>query len=354
MRELRNRTANRRTRAIQGKFLVLAALSIVFTLALTFATLELPRIVNSILGAYFPDVPTEMARGVQQPQIAMVETLMNYARPAGYVLLGIVIVLVIVGFATKRKSLSFLGTFAFFLPVFGYFAASMFILAGIGILRLMWLPFWDVSPAILNLGDIVYLPYAIVLYLLTAVLGAKVASSLSDFLAYLAIAIGLLVFCLGTFTWLYAKLEGKKTFDFWAYRYSRHPQYFGFILWSYGVDLVARFSYNPFWVRQPGPSFLWLVSALLIICLALNEEVVMVKRTGKSYRSYQRRTPFMLPLPNVLARLSTTPIRAILKKKLPETGTEICYTFVIYSGILVFLSAVLIAFEGPLFELRLQ
>jgi hypothetical protein len=107
-------------------------------------------------------------------------------------------------------------------------------------------------------------------------------------------------------------------------------------------------------VRQPGPSFLWLVSALLIICLALNEEVVMVKRTGKSYRSYQRRTPFMLPLPNVLARLSTAPIRAILKKKLPETGTEICYTFVIYSGILVFLSAVLIAFEGPLFELRLQ
>ncbi len=333
--------------------MILAALSIVLTLALTFATLELPRIVNSLLAAYFPDVRTEVARGVRQPHVAMVEALMNYARPAGYVFLGILIVLVIVGFVTKRRSLSLLGTFAFFMPVFGYFAASMFILAGIGILRFMWLPFWDVSPAILNLEDIVYLPYLILVYLFTAILGGQIASSLSDFLAYLAITVGLMVFCLGTFTWLYGKLEGKRTFNFWAYKYSRHPQYFGFILWSYGVDLLARVTYNPFWVRQPGPSFLWLVSALLIISLALNEEIAMVKRAGKSYRRYRMRTPFMLPLPNVLARICSAPIRALLKKELPETGSEVFYTFVVYCSTLAFLSALLIPFERPLFELRL-
>lgn len=125
MRELRSDTANRNTRTIQGKFLILAALSIVLTLALTFATLELPRIVNSLLAAYFPDVRTEVARGVRQPHVAMVEALMNYARPAGYVFLGILIVLVIVGFVTKRRSLSLLGTFAFFMPVFGYFGIDV-------------------------------------------------------------------------------------------------------------------------------------------------------------------------------------------------------------------------------------
>jgi protein-S-isoprenylcysteine O-methyltransferase Ste14 len=338
----------------QGKLLVLAASSVIFTLALTFATLELPRIANGILAAYFPDVPTDVARGVQQPQIGMAETLMSYARPAGYVLLGIVIALVIVGFVTTRRRLSFLGTFAFFIPIFGYFAASMFILAGIGILRFMWLPFWDVSPAILNLGDIVYLPYLVIIYLFTTVFGGQVAPSLSDLLAYAAISLGLMMFCFGTFTWLYGKLEGKRTLNFWAYRYSRHPQYFGFLLWSYGVDLLARVTYNPFWVRQPGPSFLWLVSALLIICLALDEEIAMVKRTGRRYRSYQRRTPFMLPLPHVLAQLCTAPIQTLLKKDLPSTGTEVLYTFVIYCSILTFLSALLFPLEGPIFELRLQ
>jgi protein-S-isoprenylcysteine O-methyltransferase Ste14 len=338
----------------QGKVLVLAALSILFTLALTFATLELPRIANRILAAYFPDIPTDVARGVQQPQIGTAETLLNYARPTGYVLLGIVIVLVIVGFVTKRKSLSFLGAFAFFMPVFGYFAASMFILAGIGILRFMWLPFWDVSPAILNLGDIVYIPYLIIIYVFTSILGGQVALALTELLAYLAISFGLMIFCFGTFSWLYGKIEGKRTFSFWAYKYSRHPQYFGFLLWSYGVDLLAKVAYNPFWVRQPGPSFLWLVSAILIVCLALEEEIAMVQRTGKNYRRYQRRTPFMAPLPRILTRACTVPIRLLLKKELPDRSIEVFYTFVMYCSILAFFSALLLPFEGPLFELRPQ
>jgi hypothetical protein len=52
-------------------------------------------------------------------------------------------------------------------------------------------------------------------------------------------ALGLIIFLLGVFTWLYGKFKGIRIIDFWIYRYSRHPQYFGFLLWSYGLTILA-------------------------------------------------------------------------------------------------------------------
>jgi hypothetical protein len=51
-------------------------------------------------------------------------------------------------------------------------------------------------------------------------------------LAGLFIALGLLIFILGVLAWFYARLEKKGTADFWIYRFSRHPQYLGWIVWS--------------------------------------------------------------------------------------------------------------------------
>jgi hypothetical protein len=203
----------------------------VFTLALTFATLELPRILNRVLVAYFGDIPADVLRRGSEPQ--SIETLMNYARPAGYASLVVVFVLIVVGFVTERRILSSVGSFAFFIPAFGYFAASMFFLAGIGIIRIMWLPFWDLSPMLLELGDVAYLPYWIVTYPFTILVGAHEAYLVGNLLAYLALAVGLMIFGIGTFTWFYGRLEGKKVFDFWIYKYSRHPQYLGFIMWGH-------------------------------------------------------------------------------------------------------------------------
>ena len=189
----------------ESKLPVLTLLAIVFTVALTFATLELPGILDSILRGYFPDIWWE-------PE--SIEALMNYARPIGYACLVVVIALIIVGFITERRRLSSLGSFAFFLPAFGYFAASMFFLTGIGILRVMWLPFWDSSPTLLKLGDISYLPYWIVMYPLK-LLGVGDAFLLlaGNLLASLVIGAGLLIFCAGTFTWFYGQLEKRKVFD---------------------------------------------------------------------------------------------------------------------------------------------
>jgi hypothetical protein len=187
------------------RLLVLGALAIIFTLALTFATLELPRLLNSILVPHFADVPTEVLRRGGEPQ--SVEGFMNYARPAGYVSLAIVVALIVVGFTTKRRTLSSLGSFAFFIPAFGYFAASMFLLAGIGVLRIMWLPFWDLSPMLLELGDVAYIPYWIVTYPFTVLVGVKEAYLVGNLLAYIALAVGLIIFGIGTFTWFYGRQE---------------------------------------------------------------------------------------------------------------------------------------------------
>jgi hypothetical protein len=67
----------------------------------------------------------------------------------------------------------------------------MFFLAGIGILRVLWFPFWEVSPNIMKLGDIAYLPYMILVYPFS-----RVRLDIRPDLAYLSIGIGLMVFLL--------------------------------------------------------------------------------------------------------------------------------------------------------------
>lgn len=265
--------------------------------------------------------------------------MLTYARPIGYTCLALVIALIIVGFKTGKKRLSSLGSFAFFLPSFGYFAASMFFLAGIGILRVLWLPFFDSSSTLLKLGDISYIPYWIVIYPLRLLSEEGIGHwfSYGRSVANLTVGAGLLIFCVGTFTWLYGKLEKRKVFDFWIYRYSRHPQYLGFILWSYGVLLLTALTPVAMGGAKPEPSFPWLISTILIICVALAEEITMIKQAD-DYLQYRRSSPFMLPLPRFLAKVITAPNRVLLKKDFPESGREVIYTFVICSTLLILLS----------------
>lgn len=254
-------------------------------------------------------------------------------RPIGYACLGIIIVLILVGFITERKQLSVLGAFAFFLPSFGYFAMAMFFLTGIGILRVFWLPFWDSSIYLLKLGDVVYLPYLIIEYPFR-IMGVDIL----DPLTILTIGIGLFIFCIGTLTWFYGKYEDKTVFDFGIYKYSRHPQYLGFLIWSYGIMILAARSPCPRGGLCVGPSFPWLISALLVICVALSEENIMRIQADEHYLIYQKTTPFMFPLPQFLLKLITAPNRLFIKKDLPRNRKEIFYTFLTYITIFIILS----------------
>jgi len=311
-----------------SKLLILTCLAILFTVALTFATLEIPLILDKILHNWF-DVYYDWKT---LPQFW--DTL----EVIGYASIVVVIALTIMGFKAGKEGLSCLGSIAFFLPTFGYFAASMWILSGVGLLRTLWYPLldWEWFPTFVELGDIVYLPYLLVAYPLS-VLGLDIGMPL----AYGAMGVGLFIFCFGTLTWFYGKSEEREIIDFWIYKYSRHPQYLGFLIWSYGAMLIAIL--NP--VTTPGPpppnlevGFSWLISVLILLCVALAEEIKMTKKANESYLAYRRSTPFMLPLPKFIEKVITAPHRMLLKKDRPTSGREVLVVLGVCSAILILLS----------------
>jgi len=351
-----------------AEMLILTLLAVVFTAGLTFATLEGPRLLNSLavnlLGIpdYNPAIDSEL-----------IEEFMNshYVRSIGYACLALLAVLIVAGFATQRIGFLRAGSVAFFLPTFGYFAAYMFFLSGIGILRVAWLPIWDPSKSILKLGDIAYVPYMVVAFPLSLVFSSislDIGSPVTQFLvrsrmtwyywnglhldvrvtlAYILIALGLLIFLLGTINWFYSKIQRRKVVDFWLYRHSRHPQYLGWLIWSYGVMLLASLTPVVRGGENPGASFAWLISSILIICVALAEEVKMREKHGDEYVKYQNTTPFMLPLSQFIKRTVSFPARTCLKKERPENRKDIAIIFLVYTAILVLLSMPFAALNWP-------
>lgn len=325
-------------------------LAVAFTISLAFATIVLPETLNKALLRQFVDVPTDVGRS--GTRVLDLGPFMTAIEPIGYLSLAAVALLILAGFATRRRTVSIVGSFAFFLPTFGYFAATMFTLAGLGILRVVWQPLWNVNPSLFMLGDAAFLPYWLVTWSSSTLLGPAYSDFAGTALAYALIAAGLLLFSAGVFTWLYGKLQKRRLFDFWAYKYSRHPQYLGFILWNYGVLLLATQVFNPYWERQPEPTLPWVISTLLVICVGLLEENSMLDRANQEYLAYRERTHFMLPLPHALASLCTAPNRLVLGKDFPRGGRETIYTFVIYLLLILGVSAVVASFEGPSLLLR--
>lgn len=307
-------------------------LSVVFTVALIYATLEAPRVISRLLLQVFPDYA---AMGQWEEAWQMAESL----RPFGYVSFVATLILIFAGFAAKRGKLSTLGSISLFLPTFGYFAFTMFFLAGIGVMRSLWFPLMDLSPSILRLGDIVYAPF-----LILSLSFALVRMDIGIPLSLTSMGIGVFVFFLGVSTWLYGKFKGSEIIYFWIYRYSRHPQYLGFLLWSYGLLLFVSFLDAPKGGYVPPPSLPWLLSALTIIGVALHEENVMIEKHGEKYARYYDNTPFMIPLPKQLSALIVVPARALLRKNRPENGKGVALIMIVYGVTLVLLSHLWILF----------
>jgi protein-S-isoprenylcysteine O-methyltransferase Ste14 len=320
--------------------LTLLGLAIWFTLGLTFISVELERVIESTLTPRIRSNPqiTQVTRQVESD----IETFMQarHIRLIGYACLAGLVLLIIAGLIVEKRGLSFLGGIASFLPIYGYYVIHMSFLAGLQILKALWLPFWG---NLVKLGDAVYLPYMLLVYP-PALFGIDVRRSL----AYLFMDTGLLIFLLGTLAWFYARFQKKGTANFWIYRYSRHPQYLGWILWSYGLLLRASQSTDvPLWNENPGASLPWLISTMAIVCVALSEEMRMRREHGVEYKTYQDSTPFMLPLPGLVSKGLTAPLRLLLKKDRPESRGELVLTFAIYVGILMALSLPFVLLDWP-------
>jgi protein-S-isoprenylcysteine O-methyltransferase Ste14 len=321
--------------------ILLIGLAIVFAVGLSFATLEIPQLLAGALRGVIPDPgydPTAIEKFIQE----------HHLRAVGYACLGIIFSLIIAGFVTRKRSLSSAGAVLMFLPTFGYFASSMFFLAGLGILRVPWMPIWDASFDLLKLGDIAYLPYMIVVYPLSLVCGSPTwGSDFREIIGVFVVGIGLFIFLLGTITWLYGKYQKKDIVDFWIYRYSRHPQYLGFIIWSYGIMVLGALFPVVRGGVNPGASLPWLVSSLVIVGIALNEEMAMAKRYGQIYLEYQQRTSFMLPVGRFIASAISAPARILFHTKLPQKSVQIAIVLVIYFVFLVLVSLPFVLLHWP-------
>ena len=133
-------------------------LAIIFTSVLIFLIYEIPALLNTFLSQIFPDI-----HPILYPE--EIEAFINMVRPIGYIFLTIIIILIILGFLVKKEKISVSSSFLLFLPTFGIFASSMFFLAGIGILQVIWLPLDTPYFNFLTLGIIVFIPVYLLFYI---------------------------------------------------------------------------------------------------------------------------------------------------------------------------------------------
>lgn len=309
----------------------LSAIAIIFTAGLTFASIELPHVLDTCLATLIatPDIAT----GLDATSEFKTDLYLQHywLRPVGYCCLTLIVIMIVAGFMTEKSGLTSAGAVLLFLPVFGHFAATMFFLGGLGFLRLLWLPALDVSFNLFRLGDIVNVPYDLLARLISSA-GLDPAPGLSWSLT----GIGLILFSLGTVTWFTSRMQKREVADFWVYRFSRHPQYLGWIIWSYGILYLPgsdiRLCYGL------SNSLPWLLSTMIIVGVAMLEELKMKRLPGEPYEAYRKRTPFLFPLPRWFARLLTLPLRLTVKKEFPDRKREIVGVLAFYTSLCLALS----------------
>jgi len=316
----------------------LLILTVVFTIGLTFATVELPHHVDQLL----QQTVATPGGDSHADAVARLKTELFMAhyhvRTIGYVGFSLLVVLIVVGLSTKRTGFAAVGAVGLMLPVFAQFAGVMFFLAGLGALNTVWLPILDVSYEMQNWGLVINAPNDLLRWLLGLV---GIHSRWPTTLFF--IGAGILVFLLGVYAWLSARAQGSGVADAWVYRISRHPQYLGWILWTYGAYLLLQQVHYPRRSWSIGASLPWLISTMVIIAVAMMEELSMRKRHGDTYEAYRTSAPLLFPLPRFVERLLAMPVRLLYNKEQPTRKREVVALVTLYTLLLVATSAVFYA-----------
>jgi protein-S-isoprenylcysteine O-methyltransferase Ste14 len=310
-------------------------LAIVFSTGLIFAFIELPRLLDASLQNKlgFP----QFDHGIGDINAYKTEMFIQglHLRWIGYGSLLLIVGLIIFGYATRRSGWAIAGAVGLFIPVFGQFAFSMFFLAGLGFLRVGWLPFLEISFDILDLGKVIYVPYWILLWFL-----GLFKWNAHNFLSWFFMAIGAFLFTWGVLLWFKSRYSGNKVATSWIYKISRHPQYLGWILWSYGFILFSPFEKSMKMSWSVPSSLPWLLMTMIIVGICMMEEIKMIKITWGSYALYRESSPFLFPLPSWLNKILTWPGRLVTRGEYPGTGRQVVWIVLIYTVILMALSLI--------------
>lgn len=313
----------------------LLLLAIVFSTGLIFAFIELPRLLDASLqqNLGFP----QFDHGLGDVNALKAEMFIQglHLRWIGYGSLLLILGLIALGYLTRRSGWAMAGAIGIFIPVFGQFALSMFFLAGLGFLRVGWLPFLELSFDILDLGKVIYVPYWVLMWLL-----GLFKWEAHNFLSWLFMATGAFLFTWGVLLWFRARYRGTKVASSWIYKFSRHPQYLGWILWSYGFILFSPHERSMKMTWSVPSSLPWLLMTMTIVGICMMEEIKMMKITGGSYSDYRKSSPFLFPLPSWLNRILTWPGRLVTKGEYPSSSGQVFWIVLIYTLLLMALSLI--------------
>ncbi len=312
----------------------LLILAIVFSTGLIFAFIELPRLLVASLQNHFGFPQFDQGGGGSSALKTELFIQGLHLRWIGYGTLILIVGLIIFGYSTRRSGWAMAGAVGLFIPVFGQFALSMFFLAGLGFLRVGWLPFLDISSFdLLDLGKVIYVPYWVLIWLF-----GLFKWNAHNFLIYFFMCSGSFLFTWGVLLWFKSRFGGNKVASTWIYKISRHPQYLGWILWSYGFILFTPFI-NDMKKSWSVPSSLpWLLMTMTIVGICMLEEIRMMEITRGKYQEYRKSSPFLLPLPSWLNRILTWPGRLITKGEYASKRIQVLWIVLIYTGILMALS----------------
>ncbi len=305
-------------------------LAVVFSIGLMFAFTELPRLMDQLIQSHVATPHSDPAYDSMRIELFYEA----YAiRSIGYACLGLIVFFIIMGFTTRRTGWAVAGGVGLFLPIFATFANSMFYLAGLGLFNVILFPFLDISLSLVDLGKVVLIPYWILMWFFRLFNWYA-----HNFLVHLFMVAGAFIFVLGVFVWFRTRYNKEKVSKHWIYKYSRHPQYLGWIIWSYGLMLYGP-SLNQMKKSWGWYGTLpWLLSTLVIIGICLLEEIKMKESAGEDYEEYRNRTPFLFPIPGLLRRIIKAPTRLIIKKDRPEKRTEVGLMITLYAVLLIGLS----------------
>jgi len=312
----------------------LLLLAIVFSTGLIFAFIELPRLLDTSLqnNLGFP----QYDHGGGDSNAFKTEMFIQglHLRWIGYGSLLLIVALIIFGYTTRRSGWALAGAVGIFIPVFGQFALSMFFLAGLGFLRVGWLPFLEVSSFdLLDLGKVIYVPYWILIWFFELFKWYA-----HNFLTWFFMGSGALLFTWGVLRWFKSRYGGEKVASAWIYKISRHPQYLGWILWSYGFMLYTPHINSMKMSWSVSSSLPWLLMTMTIVGICMTEEMKMMEITEGKYQKYRDNSPFLIPLPKLLNRIFGWPGRLITRGSYPTRRIQVLWIVLVYTGIFMSLS----------------
>lgn len=305
-------------------------LAFIFSIGLMFAFIELPRIADNLLQA---NVGTPFSDPAYNPSRFELFYDAYAIRLIGYICLTLILLFIIVGFTTRKRGWALAGSIALFLPVFATFAHSMFYLAGLGLFNVFMFPFIDISTSLIDLGKVVLIPYWFLMWFF------KLFNWYAHtFISYFFMISGAFIFVLGVFVWLKTRYNKLKVAKHWIYKYSRHPQYLGWIIWSYGLMLYGP-TLNEMKKSWGWHGTLpWLLSTLVIIGICMLEELKMKEIADDDYEEYRNRTPFLFPVPKLIKQILKAPSKLITRSPHPKKRKEVGLIVILYTIIFMGLS----------------